>query len=244
MERHRRPLFTRPCQPRSWPLEPLRSLSQGTRSRAFHLAGRKIRHRCQGPREQVMSQPQPHYSSELFTRLRAATLDDWKPYIDHPFVRGLGDGTLPKSAFLHYLRQDYVYLHHYARAFALGVVKANTLQETRLCAQIMHGLAVTELPLHGGICPREGISEDAAYATEEEPVDLAYTRHVLDCGQARVFLDRLTAVVPCAHGYGEIGLILAATDTAGTPYQEWIDTYAGADYQEMCHTVGRLFDQA
>ncbi|HHV68147.1 MAG TPA: thiaminase II, partial [Ochrobactrum intermedium] len=120
-----------------------------------------------------MSQPQPHYSSELFTRLRAATLDDWKPYIEHEFVRGLGDGTLPKTAFLHYLRQDYVYLHHYARAFALGVVKANTLQETRLCAQIMHRLTVTELPLHVGICGREGISEDALYATKEEPENLA-----------------------------------------------------------------------
>lgn len=184
------------------------------------------------------------YSSELFTRLRAATLDDWNPYIDHAFVRGLGDGTLPKSAFLHYLRQDYVYLHHYARAFALGVVKAGSLQETRLCAEIMHGLTVTELPLHVGICAREGITEDDLYNTKEEPENLAYTRYVLDCGQAGDFLDLLTALVPCAHGYGEIGVNLAATAHAGTPYQEWIDTYAGADYQEMCHTVGKLFDQA
>lgn len=184
------------------------------------------------------------YSSELFTRLRAATLDDWTPYIDHEFVRGLGDGTLPKSAFLHYLRQDYVYLHHYARAFALGVVKAGSLQETRLCAEIMHGLAVTELPLHVGICAREGITEDDLYNTQEEPENLAYTRYVLDCGQAGDFLDLLTALVPCAHGNGEIGINLAATSKAGTPYQEWINAYAGADYQEMCHTVGKLFDQA
>jgi thiaminase/transcriptional activator TenA len=173
------------------------------------------------------------YSSELFTRLRAATLDDWTPYIDHEFVRGLGDGTLPKSAFLHYLRQDYVYLHHYARAFALGVVKAGSLQETRLCAEIMHGLAVTELPLHVGICAREGITEDDLYNTKEEPENLAYTRYVLDCGQAGDFLDLLTALVPCAHGYGEIGVNLAATAHTGTPYQEWIDTYAGVDYQEI-----------
>ncbi|MFL4468285.1 thiaminase II/PqqC family protein, partial [Brucella melitensis] len=128
-----------------------------------------------------MNLPQPHYSSELFTRLRTATLADWKPYIEHDFVRGLGDGTLPKAAFLHYLRQDYVYLHHYARAFALGVVKANTSQETRLCADIMHSLTHMELPLHVRICAREGISEDALYATREEPENLAYTRYVLDC---------------------------------------------------------------
>lgn len=157
---------------------------------------------------------------------------------------GLGDGTLPKAAFLHYLRQDYVYLHHYARAFALGVVKANTSQETRLCADIMHSLTHMELPLHVRICAREGISEDALYATREEPENLAYTRYVLDCGQAGDFLDLLTALVPCAHGYGEIGLNLAATARAGTPYQEWIDTYAGSEYQDMCRTVGRLFDQA
>lgn len=191
-----------------------------------------------------MSLPQPHFSSELFTRLRAATLDDWKPYVGHAFVRGLGDGTLPKAAFLHYLKQDYVYLHHYARAWALCVVKAGNLHETRTCAGIMHELASAELPLHVGICAREGISEAALFDTREEPENLAYTRYVLDCGQAGDFLDLLTALVPCAHGYGEIGLDLAASAAPETPYREWIDTYAGADYQAMCHTVGRLFDQA
>ncbi|PYE87597.1 thiaminase II [Phyllobacterium leguminum] len=191
-----------------------------------------------------MSLPQPHFSSELFTALRAATLDDWKPYIEHEFVARLGDGTLPKTAFLHYLKQDYVYLHHYARAWALGVVKAATLQETRFCAYIMHGLAHMELPLHVRLCAREGIGEDELFNIREEPENLAYTRYVLDCGQTGDFLDLLTALIPCAHGYGEIGLDLAATATSGTPYQEWIDTYAGADYQGMCHTVGKLFDRA
>ncbi len=186
----------------------------------------------------------PDYSSELFTRLRAATLNDWQPYIGHEFVTKLGHGTLPKAAFLHYLKQDYVYLHHYARAFALGVVKAGSLPETRACADIMHSLTHMELPLHVKICAREGISEDDLYKTREEPENLAYTRYVLDCGLAGDFLDLLTALVPCAHGYGEIGLNLAASARSDTPYREWIDTYAGADYQDMCHTLGKLFDQA
>lgn len=191
-----------------------------------------------------MTMPQPLYSSEFFTRLRAATINDWQPFIDHEFVRSLGDGTLPKSAFLHYLQQDYVYLHHYARAWALGVVKAKTLQESRLCAEIMHGLTATELPLHIGICAGEGISEEALFNTREEPENLAYTRYVLDCGQSGDFLDLLTSLVPCANGYAEIGVNLAATAKLGTPYQNWIDTYAGSDFQDMCHTLGKLFDQA
>lgn len=191
-----------------------------------------------------MSLLQPDFSSALFSRLRAATSGDWHDYIDHAFVRMLGDGALPKAAFLHYLKQDYIYLHHYARAWALGVVKAANLSETRFCAEIMHSLVHMELPLHVRICAREGFSEEMLFATREEPQNIAYTRYVLDCGQQGDFLDLLTALMPCAHGYGEIGLRLVSSSTVDNPYQEWIDTYAGDEYQAMCHAAGQLFDAA
>ena len=31
----------------------------------------------------------------------------WEAQLKHPFVRGLGDGTLPPEAFRRWLRQDY-----------------------------------------------------------------------------------------------------------------------------------------
>ena len=36
--------------------------------------------------------------------------DLWNQFIDHEFVRGLGDGSLPRSAFIAYLIQDYIFL--------------------------------------------------------------------------------------------------------------------------------------
>ena len=48
----------------------------------------------------------------------------WKQYVEHEFVQQLAKGTLPKACFQHYLKQDYIYLFHYSRAFALGVFKA------------------------------------------------------------------------------------------------------------------------
>ena len=42
----------------------------------------------------------------------------WLAYTRHAFVQGLGDGTLPHAAFLHYLKQDYVFLIHF---LALGL---------------------------------------------------------------------------------------------------------------------------
>lgn len=32
----------------------------------------------------------------------------WKTYFDHPFVRGIGDGTLPKEKFQYYMVQDHL----------------------------------------------------------------------------------------------------------------------------------------
>ena len=40
------------------------------------------------------------------------------------FVEQLGDGSLPRKSFLHYLVQDYVFLVHFSRAWALAVVKS------------------------------------------------------------------------------------------------------------------------
>ena len=56
----------------------------------------------------------------------------WKQYVEHEFVQQLAKGTLPKACFQHYLKQDYIYLFHYSRAFALGVFKARNFAEIQL----------------------------------------------------------------------------------------------------------------
>ena len=70
----------------------------------------------------------------LFGRLRRDAGEDWTRYVDHPFVRALGDGTLPKPAFQHYLKQDYLFLIQFARAYALAGYKSATLAELRAAA--------------------------------------------------------------------------------------------------------------
>jgi thiaminase/transcriptional activator TenA len=44
-------------------------------------------------------------------------------------------------------------------------------------------------------------------------------------------------------GYGEIGTRLKA-EQSSDEYKEWIDTYAGDEYQENCANVGQLVDNA
>ena len=177
-----------------------------------------------------------------FTAWRDTT-PAWPAYTRHKFVQGLGDGTLPRAAFLHYLKQDYVFLIHFSRAWALAVTKAETVEEMRLAAGTVNGLINEEIALHIETCAAAGIDEATLFATQERQENLAYTRYVLDAGHSGDLLDLLAALAPCVMGYGEIGNHLAAARTSKT-YVAWISTYASDEYQQVCQNVGALIDSA
>lgn len=167
----------------------------------------------------------------------------WDAYTHHAFVEGLRDGSLPRAAFLHYLKQDYVFLIHFSRAWALAVVKAGTLDEMRACAGSVHALLDEEMALHVGICEAAGISAAELEATEERAENAAYTRFVMDCGFSGDFVTLLAALAPCVLGYGEIGARLAS-EKRSEAHADWIATYGGDDYQALCREVGALLDGA
>jgi thiaminase/transcriptional activator TenA len=166
---------------------------------------------------------------------------DWHSYTHHAFVAGLGDGSLPRDAFLHYLQQDYVFLIHFARAWALAAAKGETLAEIQAASATVQALAHVEMPLHVELCASAGIDAAELEATEEAPANLAYTRYVLEAGYSGDFLDLMAALAPCVLGYGEIGARLAGS---GGAYAPWCDTYGGAEYQGLCRDVGTLIDGA
>lgn len=194
----------------------------------------------------------PDYGSDVFGAWRRAAGEDWQAYTRHAFVTRLGDGSLPRRAFLHYLVQDYVFLTHFARAWGLAVVKAGDLEEMKAAAGTVDALVNQEMKLHVEVCAGEGINEKTLFAAEEEVENLAYTRFVMDTGLAGDFLDLLAALAPCVLGYGEIGAWLgdlaSRRDERDAPlpaaYADWIDTYAASDYQALCNGVGKLIDRA
>ncbi|MBM3604485.1 MAG: TenA family protein [Alphaproteobacteria bacterium] len=182
----------------------------------------------------------PDYG-RAFALWRQAAGAGWDAYVQHDFVRQLAAGTLPRDSFLHYLQQDYVFLLHFARSWALVFAKSDRLSEMRAASGIAHGLLNGEMPLHVEICGREGITEDMLQQTPESPANMAYTRYVQATGYGGDMLDLLAALAPCVFGYGEIGLLHA---DSGGPYGGWTATYGGGDYQRICLEVGRLIDSA
>ena len=174
----------------------------------------------------------PAFSQGLYGRLRQLAAADWQHYVAHPFVQQLAEGTLAKSAFRRYLTQDYLFLIHFARSYALLVSKLRTLPEMRAAAASMNAI-LNEVPLHVGYCAQWGISEPEMAAQPEAPETINYTRYVLDIGHSGDALDLLVALMPCVAGYAEIGLGLLHHPTTrldDNPYASWIRNYGDEGY--------------
>lgn len=183
---------------------------------------------------------------DLFDRLRADAAEEWRAYVDHAFVRQIGDGSLPEASFRHYLVQDYLFLIHFARAYALAIYKSGTLEEMRGALAGLKAILDTEMELHVRLCARWGLSPEDLERAPESRATLAYTRFVLESGLRGDLLDLHVALAPCVIGYGEIGRALAEKPGAladSNPYREWIAEYSGEAYHQVAAEARRHLDR-
>ena len=157
----------------------------------------------------------------------------WQQYVEHDFVKQLSCGTLPPECFRHYLKQDYLYLFHYSRAFALAIFKAKNFSQMEIPRKSLESIC-QEIQLHLAYCQQWGISEAEIFATQESTACVAYTRYLLDCGATGGLAEIYAAITPCAVGYAQIARYITENypRLANNPYQTWIDTYASEAFQQ------------
>jgi thiaminase (transcriptional activator TenA) len=184
--------------------------------------------------------------AELFRRLVAAAGEAWPVYTRHEFVLALARGELPEAAFRRYLVQDYLFLLHFARAWGIAIYKSDTLAEMRRAQSLVAATLDIEIGLHVEYCRGWGLTEAEMAAAPEAPETIAYTRFVLDRGLAGDRLDLEIALAPCIIGYAEIAeerMADPATRLDENPYREWLDMYAGAEYQALARDCAAALDE-
>ena len=164
--------------------------------------------------------------------LRRTAAPIWEKCLAHPFVRGIGDGTLPVEKFRYFMLQDYLYLFDYARVFALGVVKARDPELMRVFAANVDAILHGEMNLHRAYMARLGISEAQVLQVRPALDNLSYTHYMLAVAEGGGPAEIVAAILACSWSYAKIGRVLAGIPGAlGHPfYGEWIEGYAGDDY--------------
>jgi thiaminase (transcriptional activator TenA) len=181
----------------------------------------------------------------LAAELRSASADVWEAQHAHPFVRGIGDGTLEEARFRFYVRQDYRFLIDYGRLLALGVARAPRVAEMRRFAGLSQSVLETEMALHVGFAERWGIAAAELEAEPAAPATAAYTDFLLRTAALGDYAELVAALLPCMWGYAEIGARLAS---AGVPdhagYAAWIAVYADPEFQALATWARELTDAA
>jgi len=171
---------------------------------------------------------------------------DWQAYTQHSFVMQLANGSLAPPCFLHYLKQDFLFLKQYARAYALAIYKADSLADMRRALPSVHALLDVEINHHVTYCSDWGLTETDLEAEDEDYGTVAYTRYVLDTGMSGDLVDLYAALAPCSIGYAEIGRLLAKdqnTKLVGNPFSTWIALYGGDEFQQSVAESTAHFDQ-
>ena len=179
-------------------------------------------------------------------RLFANVQPIWEKNHNHPFVQELGMGTLAKETFIYYMKQDYVYLIDYAKLFAVGAVKANDLETMGMFAQILHETLHVEMDLHRTFAAEFGITREELEATQPTPVNVAYTKYMLQVSQNGSLAEVVACLLPCAWDYWEIGKLLRKQyghQIETNPYAKWIDMYDSEAFGEGAKWLIQLMDE-
>ncbi len=148
--------------------------------------------------------------------------------VHHPFCKRLADGTLPYSAFRHYLGQDSLYIEQDARAFAIVAGRSPDSAAFAFFLNMAKDGLEIERHLHHQLFP-------AFEVTQPEIMSEAcaqYTEFLLGKALNASYPEAVVALLPCFWVYRETGLRIRENATSNNPYRLWLDTYADEIYGE------------
>lgn len=159
--------------------------------------------------------------------------------LNHPFVQGIGDGSLPRERFVGYVAQDAFFLEAFARAYCIAAARSAD-RETILAFHHMAKGALDELNLHDEYAKRWDID-----VKNVKP--RAATRRYTDFLLATAWNDgpavTAAAMTPCMRLYAYIGQQLAKDGIPDHPLSDWIRTYSVPEFDALASHLEQLTDQ-
>jgi len=164
---------------------------------------------------------------------------DWaQKILAHPFVRGLGDGSLPVASFKSYVAQDAYFLEAFARAYASCLANSTTRQDLHDFAELIAGV-LEELKLHKSYAERWQVELTGVAPV---PATQAYVGFLLANARRGHLGDTIAAMTPCMRLYAWLGHSLAKEKVAPL-YAEWVNTYADPGFEALAVRLESLLDQ-
>jgi thiaminase/transcriptional activator TenA len=156
----------------------------------------------------------------------------WAAQLAHPFVVGLGSGTLPERKFKYYILQDARFLGDLARVFSIAGEKSPDPGSAARFAKLAEETLVVERALHETYGRHWKLTRRQMTQIPMAPTNYAYTRHMLQVAQSGSALEATVVALPCAWIYCVVGrhLLRKGKPPKSHPYRDWLMLYASPEF--------------
>lgn len=168
-----------------------------------------------------------------------ANQDLSKACLQHPFLKGIADGSLSQNSFAYYVAQDAFFLKAFARAYSIAAAKVPDWEGFEILHDLGSGV-LAELRLHERYAAKWGA--DLAGAKPG-----IATRHYTDFLLATAWGNdvglTVAAMTPCLRLYAWLGQQLATPKIPEHAFSEWICTYSSPEFEELAKRLESLTDR-
>ncbi len=161
----------------------------------------------------------------------------FKRILEHPFIKGLIDGSLDLGAFKFYIIQDALYLKDFSRGLAILGAKSEEDDDLLLFCEHSRNAIIVERSLHESFFKDFSLSKEDVYKTEKAPINLLYTSYLIRVAYERPYYEAIGAFLPCYWIYLEVGKFLEKFGSKNELYQRWIRTYSSEQFEISVRAV-------
>ncbi len=181
----------------------------------------------------------------ITSRFLKKTEQLWNDFNNHPFVKGIADGSLEKEKFKHYIIQDTLYLKDYARAFLIGAAKSEDMEVMSFLATGGCNMINSQDDVNKRYMRRMGLTLEEIYSTPFSLDNLSYVSYMIRIAYEGGAAEALAAIMPCALSYEAIAKRMIANNpkcVENSFYGDFISNYARDAFHENNEKMILLID--
>lgn len=167
----------------------------------------------------------------------------WEGSFNHPFVKGIVDGTLPIKRFKYYMMQDAYYLKHYTKVLALAALKAKSNEDIHYYLESARFINEAELELHRTVFQELDVTDYEIENFQPAPAAYNYVTHMYNAAHNGDVAEAFAAMFPCPWLYQEIGDKYRDAKPGVKLYADWIAMYSAPEFKESIEVKKAMMDR-
>lgn len=174
------------------------------------------------------------FSEKIINDLRVKKY--YEDYMNHPFIQGLGKGTLDKMKFKNYLIQDSLYLKEYGKVYAHVFLLTNNIYDLQFLHTCMGVVVSDETNMHTQYLKDYDLDVYKVDNMEVKTANRNYLDYMLSFAETEDVKEIFMSALPCTLTYEYIGKTLKDRfnhSVSENYYGPWIEAYAGVDFEEF-----------